>query len=76
MSTTPIESWTIDLAQVGPIYPFAGYEPVFVGLAFAAWIAFHIWQMRAEDRELREQARKVRARFQGENTGNGPTGEK
>lgn len=75
MSTTPIESWNIDLAQVGPIYPFAGYEVIFAIAAFAGWIAFHIWQMRAEDRALKEQARKVRARFESGNTAQEQAGE-
>ena len=28
MSTTPVESWAVELADIGPIYPFVGSEVI------------------------------------------------
>ena len=54
MSTTQVESWAVDLATVGPIYPFVGWEfPLFIaGLVF--WIGFHVWQISVENRTYEE----------------------
>ena len=58
MSTTPIENWGVDLADVSYIYPFPGTEvPMAVG-AIALWIAWHIWQIRHENAEYAEQVKK------------------
>ena len=62
MSTTPVETWAVDLAELGPIYPFVGSEGLMVVLAFAAWIVWHIWQFRNEKREEEESLRKLDAR--------------
>jgi len=48
MSTTMVESWAVDLESIGPIYPFVGSEGLMVLLAFAAWIGWHVWQIRDE----------------------------
>ncbi len=63
MSTTPVTNWNIPLSDVGPIYPFAGKEAVFVILAFAFWIGFHVWQLRKESRALDAQAREAREHY-------------
>lgn len=63
MTTTPIVSWKVPLTEIGPIYPFAGHEIVFVILASIAWIGFHIWQMRHEDNALRQEAREIAERL-------------
>lgn len=60
MSTTIVETWATDIAQLGAIYPFAGSEMLLVLLAFAAWIGWHIWQMAAEKREEAETLRLIR----------------
>ena len=48
MSTTGMESWAVDLKDVGAIYPFQGSEGLLVIIGLATWIAWHIWQMRSE----------------------------
>ena len=60
MSTTMIETWATDLAAIGPIYPFVGSEGLMVVLLFAAWIGWHVWQLRAEKREEEETLEKLR----------------
>ena len=41
-STTGIESWAVDLKDIGAIYPFQGTEVIFV------IVGGHVLQMRAE----------------------------
>ena len=59
MSTIGYESWAVDLAEVGPVYPFQGAEFLMfiVGLVF--WIAFHLLQHRLESEELDREVEVV-----------------
>ena len=58
MSTTGIESWAVDLKDVGAIYPFQGSEGLLVVIGLVTWIAWHIWQIRSEKNSHEEQIRK------------------
>lgn len=56
MSTTNVESWTAaPLAEFGPIYPFVGSEGLLVLLLLAAWLGWHVWQIKLERRQEEEQ---------------------
>ena len=57
MSTTGIESWAVDLKDVGALYPFQGAEGLFVIVGVALWIGWHALQIRAERREYEEIVR-------------------
>lgn len=54
MSTTEVTTWATDIAQTGPIYPFVGSESLLVLLGLIFWIAFHIIQIRAENKSYDE----------------------
>jgi hypothetical protein len=43
MSTTPMESFAVDLATLGSIYPFVGTEMWLVLVVLVIWISFHVW---------------------------------
>jgi len=58
MSTTPIDSWAVDLADVTNIYPFVGFEVPMAIIGIVLWIAWHIWQVRYEKQEFDEEIRK------------------
>ena len=58
MSTTGIESWAVDLKDVGAIYPFQGSEVLMVIVGVALWIAWHFWCVRWERSEHEEKIRK------------------
>ena len=62
MSTTIVESWAVDIAELGPIYPFVGSEGFMVFLAFVAWIGWHVWQRRGEKKEEESLLRQLRER--------------
>jgi hypothetical protein len=53
-------NWDGDLTQLGPIYPFFGWEGLMVILALIFWIGWHILQIRTENRQLDEEASNLR----------------
>lgn len=50
-------TWAVDLANVGPVYPWIGLELIMVLVAVALWILWHIVQIRQENAELEEDIR-------------------
>ena len=58
MSTTSIESWAVDLKDVGAIYPFQGSELLMVIVAVALWIVWHLWCVRWERSQHEEKIQK------------------
>ena len=57
MSTIGYESWAVDLADVGAIYPFQGWEVAMTVIGVVFWIGWHRIQF-VREREHLEQARK------------------
>ena len=55
MATTMVDSWAVDLATIGPIYPWVGSEMVLWVLGMAFWIGWHIWQGRFENRTYEQE---------------------
>ena len=58
MSTTPIESWAVDLGEVTAIYPFVGSEFIMAVVAIVLWIVWHIWQAKFENQTYRDELQK------------------
>ena len=58
MSTTPIETWAVDLADVTVIYPWVGTEVAMVWGTIILWILWHIWQVRFENATYEEELKK------------------
>ncbi|CAH2401635.1 hypothetical protein [Mesorhizobium escarrei] len=52
MSTNGMESWAVDLKDVGAIYPFQGSEVVMVIIGLGFWIGWHVLQTRHESAEI------------------------
>jgi hypothetical protein len=59
MATTMVESWGVDLATIGPIYPWVGSEVALwlIGLAF--WVGWHVWQLRFEERTYQQELSRL-----------------
>ncbi len=53
MSTIGYESWAVDLAEVGPIYPLQGWEVVMTVLGVAFWLGWHRIQFVRESKHLK-----------------------
>jgi hypothetical protein len=60
MTTANFANWDGDLLQIGPIYPFVGWEGIMVLIALVFWIVWHILQIRAENSQLEEEAANLR----------------
>ena len=58
MSTTPIETWAVDLADVTFIYPFVGSEVVMAVIGIMLWLGWHVWQLKHENAEYRDKLAK------------------
>ena len=58
MATGNIESFTGNMAEIGPLYPFIGMEFILFVLAFVFWIAWHVWQFKMEKREYQAEMDK------------------
>ncbi len=58
MSTTPVDTWAVDLVDVTLIYPFVGSEVLMTIVAFALWIGWHIWQCKFESNTYKEDIEK------------------
>jgi len=44
-----VDSWAVELAGVGPIYPFVGTEWLWLIVCVAFWVFWHFWQGRHEN---------------------------
>ena len=58
MSTTPIDSWAVDLADVTFIYPMVGWEGFMAFVAIVLWIGWHVWQCKFESNTYKEDIEK------------------
>jgi hypothetical protein len=45
--------------EIGPMYPFADYEWLFVLISVALWLLWHVGQIRSETRENEDSRRAV-----------------
>jgi hypothetical protein len=59
MSTGNFESWDGNVLDLGPLYPFVGFEGFMVIILVAAWVAWHIAQMVGENRELQHRVQQL-----------------
>ncbi len=58
MSTTPVDTWAVDLVDVTLIYPFVVAEVLMTIVGFALWIGWHIWQVKFESNTYKEDIEK------------------
>ena len=64
MKTGLIDNWNGNMVDIGPIYPFVGWEVPLVIVCFIFWIVWHYLQMKMENSTLDEEAWTLR---QGDN---------
>jgi hypothetical protein len=55
MSTGNFANWDGNLLEIGPIYPFVGWEGLMVVLAVIFWIGWHIMQIRMENKQVEDE---------------------
>jgi hypothetical protein len=64
MNTGNIANWDGNILDIGPIYPFVGWEGTMVVIAVIFWIGWHILQIRMENALHDTEAQSLR---QGDN---------
>lgn len=65
MSTNGMESWAVDLKDIGAIYPFQGTEVIMVIAGLVFWIGWHVLQARVEAKELADAERDYNVEHSG-----------
>ncbi len=55
MSTTPIDSWAVDLADVTFICPGVGTEVAMTVFAVVLWLGWHVWQVKFENQKYEQE---------------------
>ena len=54
-----LQSWAVDLKDVGAIYPFQGWETAMVTAGVVFWLFWHVWQISHENAELKAKSNHV-----------------
>ncbi|HYD07334.1 MAG TPA: hypothetical protein VEC60_16480 [Reyranella sp.] len=60
MSTGNFENWDGTMTDLGPLYPFVGWEGLMVLLLVVFWIAWHIAQIRMENKKHEQEVQMLR----------------
>ena len=67
MKTGLINSWTNNVADLGPLYPFVGWEmALFIG-CLILWIVYTFWQLRFEQKHFEREEREILQQGPGRN---------
>ena len=48
-----METWAVDMAKVGAIYPWQGAEVIMVIAGIGLWLWWHVAQLRSENEEFK-----------------------
>ena len=48
-----METWAVDMAKVGAIYPWQGVEVIMVIVGIGLWLWWHVVQLRSENKEFK-----------------------
>lgn len=60
MNTGAVENWNGSMLDLGPLYPFVGWEVAMVVVLVIALVAWYVAQIRMESRHYDSQARMLR----------------
>ena len=60
MSTANFDNWDGTVTDLGPIYPFVGWEGFMTVLCIIFWVGWHIWQIKMESKRLETEAQRLR----------------
>ena len=57
-----IDNWTTNPFEVGPIYPFVGWEGLMLAACAVYFTAFMVWKLSTESAQYAERVRHLRER--------------
>lgn len=52
--------WNGNVAELGPLYPFVGWEVAMVLILLVVWVIWHIRQISMENKQLEDEAAAMR----------------
>jgi hypothetical protein len=55
MKTGSFDNWAGSIPDIGPIYPFVGWEMALFIVGLVLWIGWHVVQARRETRRYKEE---------------------
>ncbi len=58
MTTGNVESWSGNMAEIGPLYPFVGAEFALFVVGVVLWILWHVRQARIETEQYEEEVQR------------------
>jgi hypothetical protein len=73
MTLEDVDTWTGNVADIGPIYPMVGTEVILTIICIVFWIGWHIWQFRMENSNYADDLKTLK---QGDNMDRALRGEK
>jgi len=53
-----METWAVDLANVGAVYPWQGTEVIMVIVGVVLWLWWHVAQLKGESEEFKADIAK------------------
>ena len=56
--STGIETWNMNLLEIGAMYPFPGTEVLWAVIGIGTWIAWHVIQFIGENRIYKEEEQR------------------
>ena len=59
MQTGPIGSWLVNPLDLGPLYPFVGFEVALVTICAVFWAVYVVWQIRFEHERCGREAKRL-----------------
>jgi len=53
-----VSTWALDLKDVAAVYPWQGWELIVVLVGIAAWILWHVAQIRQEETDYNDDIKR------------------
>ena len=66
-----IKSWADNPLEVGPMYPWVGWEVVLFLVSLALWFCWMVWQIKTESEAYSQEAQRLKQRNVNEVAGGG-----
>ena len=57
-----IDSWAGNPLEIGPMYPWVGFEAVLVLASVALWVCWTVWQLKTEGETYSYEAQRLKQR--------------
>ena len=60
--TGKVETWSANPLDLGPLYPFVGWEMAMAGICLVVFAAFIVWKFNSENQNYASQAKRLGVR--------------